>query len=321
LYDLRGLNGKLDKLLDSVTVFTEEELVPIMIGGVHTKTLNEMRYDNQTMIDINNHHSRLRKVAFYGVEDAPECWRVISNLTDTAAEDYDIWEATKDNFFINKAQEALDNHIGEMNANNLMYKAIKNTRGWLYPEYVILSGGTDNALSRLKTENRHRQDAIDFLNNANTEWRYLIGSYHRDSFTYDSIAKYVLTWQEKHYFLGKWYNQSRTFWSLADVLAEQKAIPGRVYKSRNVYFQESYLRFKARKFYPSDGVILCKSQVAFPGAPYDHKPISNEKAGDSIYEMFGNNHFQERNSPQAKEKLELLYSGFFDTYFKVKKAK
>ena len=51
--------------------------------------------------------------------------------------------------------------------------------------------------------------------------------------------------------------------------------------------------------------------------PYDHKPISNEKAGESIYEMFGNNHFQERNSTQTEKKLEALYKGEFGLYWKV----
>ena len=51
--------------------------------------------------------------------------------------------------------------------------------------------------------------------------------------------------------------------------------------------------------------------------PYDHKPISNEKASESIYELFGNNHFQERNSTQTKEMLELLYQGEFGPYWEV----
>jgi hypothetical protein len=55
--------------------------------------------------------------------------------------------------------------------------------------------------------------------------------------------------------------------------------------------------------------------MAFPGAPYDHKPISNEKPGESKYEMFGNNHFQERNSPETKKKLTDLYKGTFDDWF------
>jgi hypothetical protein len=77
------------------------------------------------------------------------------------------------------------------------------------------------------------------------------------------------------------------------------------------------LIFKVQQFFPSDGVALCKSQVAFPGAPYDNKPISNEKPGESIYEMFGNNHFQERNSTETLRVMKNLYNGFYDPFFQV----
>jgi len=57
-------------------------------------------------------------------------------------------------------------------------------------------------------------------------------------------------------------------------------------------------------FYPSDGVVLIKSQKAFPGV----KEINTWK-------MKGNNHFQERNSPQTEEALKKLYAGGYDDYF------
>ena len=56
-------------------------------------------------------------------------------------------------------------------------------------------------------------------------------------------------------------------------------------------------------FYPNDGVVLVKSQKAFPGV------------GGRIDKMEKNNHFQERNSPQTEEVLEKLYKGKYDGYF------
>lgn len=307
VYNLRGLNGKLDKLIDSVTVFTEEKLVPVMIAGVHTNTLDEMRYDNQTMIDINNHQSRLHKVAFYGVEDAPECWRVISNMVDVAAEEYPIWTATKDDFFIDKAREALDNHRGEINANDRKYKLIRNTAGWSHPKYVLLSGGTDQALSRLKKENKERKKAVLFLENASDEWRYLIGSYHKDSFEFDTIYHYSVTWEQRGYNSTTWYTQSRhrfsshqealDYYNTLHLNPSQKRAPV-------VSMNPSGALRKTLKFFPSDGVVLTKSQKAFPGV--DSKNIDK---------MPGDNHFQERNSPNTLVLFEALYNGDFDPFF------
>lgn len=310
VYNLRGLSGKLDKLLDSVTVFTEEKLVPVMVAGVHTNTLDEMRYDNQTMIDINNHQSRLHKVAFYGVEDAPECWRVISNMVDVAAEEYPIWTATEDNFFINKAQEALDNHIGEINANDRKYKLIKNTAGWSHPKYVLLSGGTDQALARLKKENYERNKAKLFLENANDEWRYLIGSYNDSTFTYDTTSFWMVEWKEQQASNGYntnplWTTNSQRFGTYGAAINYRNLVYANPYKTiKDFTITQEYEYTKHRVFFPSDGVVLTKSQKAFPGVD-----ISN------VREMRGDSHFQERNSPNALTLFEALYNGDFGTFF------
>jgi hypothetical protein len=316
LYDLRGFSNKLDKLLDTKNVFIEEKLAPIMIAGVHTNSLDEMRYDNQTMININNHQSRLNKVAFYGIEDAPECWRVISNLTDTASEEYPIWTATKDNFFVDKAQEAEDNHIGEINANNRKIKRNKNiikasTAVTLLPGgwgIRLLTGAATAGLvlqnKRLDSENSERNKAVNFLDNANTEWRYLIGSYHRDSFTTKTETRHKVTWEEKYGFGGKWYSQERTnFPEWWDAQAHYNNV--NVYKKRNMQLSTYTITHKLQTFYPSDGVVLKKSQLAFPGVD-----LKNTR------EMNGDSHFQERNSPNARDLFIDLYKGKFGKFFR-----
>lgn len=315
VYDLRGWSGKLDKLLDSVKVFTEEKLVPALLGGVTTPTLDEMRPDNQTMINLNNHQSRLRKVAFYGVEQAPECWRIMSNMVDVAAEKYPIWTATNDDFFIKKAQEALDNHIGEINANtrkikrnntiitasNTVFKLMPG--GWFFLPATI---ATHIVLiiqnNRLDGENQERNKAVTFLDNANTEWRYLIGSYHIDSFDIVTETKHKVTWREKYSFLSRWYSQERDgFNEKSDAEAYFKNI--NVYKTDNMQLSTYTVTNKTLKFFPSDGIILVKSQKAFPGV------------GDRTDAMPGDNHFQMRNSPETERVMKLLYDGFYDPFF------
>ena len=107
-----GLSGAdvIDKIDDAIV----NTLAPLSTGSLHTPTLDEMKPNSPTMDSINNHHSRLRKVAFYGIEEEPECWRVISGITDTASEDYPIWGATRDDHFQGKMEKARAAHEGEV---------------------------------------------------------------------------------------------------------------------------------------------------------------------------------------------------------------
>ena len=56
-------------------------------------------------------------------------------------------------------------------------------------------------------------------------------------------------------------------------------------------------------FYPNDGVVLVKSQKAFPGV------------GGRIDKMEKNNHFQERNSKETLRVLRKLYRGGVEGYY------
>jgi hypothetical protein len=64
-----------------------------------------------------------------------------------------------------------------------------------------------------------------------------------------------------------------------------------------------------RSFFPSDGVVLVKSQKAFPGV----KESDTDK-------MEGNNHFQVRNSSETRRVLENLYEEkLYDQFFRLTK--
>jgi hypothetical protein len=314
-----AVNEKIDKLI-------ETELVPLALEGVHAKTLDELATGSKTMDSLKNHPSKLHKLAFYGVETAPECWRVIDNMVTKSAEEYDEFDAISDGALIDTMNMILDNHIGEINANNRIIKRnnklmLASTALAFLPGGLVVKLLSAGALATLtvqnnakNNENYHRQKSADFLNNANTQWRYLIGSYHVDSVTTITETKHMVKWEEKYKVGSKWSSKEKTnFPEWWDAQAHYNNV--NVHRKRNMQLSTYTTTHTFQKFYPSDGVALCKSQMAFPGAPYDHKPISNEKPGESKYEMFGNNHFQERNSPQTKEKLFKLYDGGFGKYW------
>ncbi|MGB0849856.1 MAG: esterase/lipase family protein [Bacteroidia bacterium] len=313
-YNLRGLSGKLDKMLDSTGAFIEKSLVPIMIAGVHTNTLDEMAPGSSTMNNINNHQSRLRKVAFYGVEDAPECWRVIDNMTGTPAEEHPIFTATEDQDFVNKAESVKGDHEAAISDNNTKIKRNKklmagSTVLTFLPGGValkLLTGGATAGLvlqnKKLKKNSEHREEAVEFLDNANTEWRYLIGSYHRDSLETVTELLWKANWQEKYGFGSRWYYQERTGFK-SQQEAKDYISNVNVYKKKNGTESPYSSTHQVQKFFPSDGVVLQRSQLAFPGV------------GNRTDKMPGNNHFQERNSPETLRVMEKLYNGDYDYYF------
>ncbi|PCJ65917.1 MAG: hypothetical protein COA58_07500 [Bacteroidetes bacterium] len=294
-----GLKGS--DLVDKIDGAIENQLAPVMLASIQAPTLDEMAPGSPTMNSINNHKSRLRKVAFYGIEDAPECWKIVSNMTDTASEDYPLWEAERDYHFQEKMEKARYEHetvIQELG------KEIR-VRGDYMKIPILKKLLSTKKYNELVDEKNHRERAITFLNNANTQWRYLIGSYHRDSFETKTINKYIVKWDEKYgWFLSKWYHQERSFYNYDDAVSYSKTIHGQVYQIKNQEIATVQETREVQQFFPSDGVVLVRSQRAFPGV------------GGRVDKMEHNNHFQERNSPETEILLLKLYNGKYDSYFK-----
>jgi pimeloyl-ACP methyl ester carboxylesterase len=318
IYDLTGSVGYLfgvsaTDLLNNLDTLIKNQLAPLMLSSVHTPTLDEMRPNGPQMNAINNHHSRLHKVAFYGVEDAPECWKVMTSFTDTASEDYPLWGAQPDHYFQERMEKVQDSHIASIEENESNIKKWKRLQVGVNILFPIISVPLTNALWTKKAveaenQNKHRQKAIDFLNNANTEWRYLIGSYHRDSVTTTTETKHKVMWQEKYGWGSRWYDQERKgFDNWWEAQAHYNNV--NVYRKRNVQLSTYTETKTVRKFYPSDGVILVKSQKAFPGV------------GKRTDKMTDNNHFQERNSTETLRVMEKLYHGDYDPFFKIERRK
>jgi hypothetical protein len=275
-------------LINKIDEAIENKLAPLSTGSLHTPTLDEMKPGSSTMNSINNHHSKLRKVAFYGIEEEPECWRVISGITDTAAEDYPIWQAVRDNHFQDKMEKARAAHEGEI----------------FYLQWE-LRGAFPVGKKRDEKEDelKHRKNAVAFLNNANTQWRYIIGAYHKDSVETKIVDKYTVEWEEKYGWLGKWYPRKSVFYSYENARSHYNMIPHSVYKWKNGSINTTQETKQIQKLFPNDGVVLVRSQRAFPGV------------GKRQDKMEGDNHFQERNSPETKRVMKELYIGGYDKYF------
>lgn len=302
------------ELLNQLDSVNKRELAPLMLADVHANTVEEMRPDNQTFLDIDAHDSKLRRVVFYGIEDAPECWRLMDNIVTQAAEDYPIWGAQPDTAMMNKMERIRADHESSILENKKKIKAygvLNALYAYNFPVLFSLSSVANvnlvkNKINYLNTENKHRQQNVDFLNNANTQWRYLIGSYHRDSFSTQTRTRYQVQWEEKYGFLSKWYNQTRVFSSTAEREAYITNVTNQVHSVRNIQNTTLTDTIKVKSFYPSDGLIPVKNQIAWPGTKQDH-----------MDKMEHNHHFQERNSSETKRVLEKLYQGDYDEFFQI----
>src|SRR5690606_18099219 len=82
-YDFTGtfagtfLAGGIYNLRERLDTLIKNELAPLMLASLHRPTLDSMAPGTPMMNTLNNHWGSMHRVAFYGIEDAPECWRVM----------------------------------------------------------------------------------------------------------------------------------------------------------------------------------------------------------------------------------------------------
>jgi hypothetical protein len=299
--DINDITTGLDSLLATT-------LAPLMLSPQHTNTLDEMRPDHQTMVSLNSHKTKLRRVAFYGIEIEPECWRLLDNIVVKPSPDYDLWGAQPDDSLIRTVEAIRYDHLLNIAHRKREILAI-NHGPFKYPahwqgNYLQYSIAKKKQIATKTAEINNRKKAVEFLDNANTYWRYIIGSYHKDSFTIDSVTHYELSWEEKYGWLGRWYSKSRVFDTYGEAKSHYNNL--RVYSKKRMVIVTKTKAVRVNEFYPSDGVVLAKSQKAFPGI--------TERLTDL---MVDNNHMQERNSTETKRVLESLYDGWYDDFFKI----
>lgn len=284
------------EFLEQLDTFIKDHISPLLVSSLHTQTLEEMRPGSQQMSWINNHTSRLRKVAFYGIEDEPECWRVMNDVVGTSSGSYPLFTAEEDEELMDKMERIRAHHVAKIAENDVLLKK------WFYWHQVHVFLG-DQKKKKTRMENVYRKRAIDFLDKANTEWRYLIGAYHVDSFEFVNETSYLVTAELKR--AGQTVDvttrsfptkpQAEEFAQYIKQFAEYQTRVDRVTTSE-----------RRRKYFPNDGVVLAKSQVAFHGVHAKH-----------VDKMEGDNHFQERNSPETGRVLKKLYRGGYDKFFLV----
>lgn len=281
--------------------FIKTHLAPALLAGLHSPTLDSMVPNTPIINSLTAYQSRLRRAAFYGVEDAPEVWRIMDMVMNDEPSDVPLFTANTDDKFMETVERIRRDNLLEIKNNEDEITKKKNILPGSLLNHILYN----NRIKKLELINQRRQEKVDFLNNANTQWRYLIGSYHRDSFDVITVTKYIVSYIHagfpgniiKHEFSNE--NDAYNF--------SQDLLNSNQYW--NVTTNTTTHTSTSRSFFPSDGVVLVKSQKAFPGVKESDTDI-----------MRHNNHFQVRNSSETRRVLENLYErDEYDQFFRLKK--
>ncbi len=309
------LQNSIISMKSNLDTFIKNQMSPLILSELHPQTLTEMLPNSPLINTLKNYNSRVHRVAFYGIEEAPEIWRVLDMVLNEEPSEADLWMANEDETLMKNMEIIRANHeaeikeqerlkkinLSKMRSNNI--KTYVSAALLVTPAVMVFNLRAKNFKAKAKTNEKiikNRSVSVDFLNNANTQWRYLIGSYHVDSFDFKVIKEYQLT-------IG----------NVVYMKTQDSALALEYYQ---IFMQEPEYNYKTvltvtfipsreRSFFPSDGVVLAKSQVAFPGVKESDTDI-----------MRKNNHFQVRNSSETKRVLENLFEGReYDDFFKLNK--
>lgn len=309
------LQNSINSMKSNLDTFIKNQMSPLILSELHPQTLTEMLPNSPLINTLKNYNSRVHRVAFYGIEEAPEIWRVLDMVLNEEPSEADLWMANEDETLMNNMEIIRANHIAEIKDQERLKKynlsKMRSNNIKKYVSIALLSGPitlafhlrAKNFEAKAKTNDKiikNRMVSVDFLNNANTQWRYLIGSYHIDSFDFKVTKEYKILIDNKQVIK----TEDSTFaHKLYDLLLQDPD-----FNFRSI-LTITHTPSRVRSFFPSDGVVLAKSQVAFPGVKESDTDI-----------MEKNNHFQVRNSSETKRVLESLYRGDeYDNFFKLNK--
>lgn len=309
------LQNSIISMKSNLDTFIKNQMSPLILSELHPQTLTEMLPNSPLINTLKNYNSRVHRVAFYGIEEAPEIWRVLDMVLNEEPSEADLWMANEDETLMNNMEIIRANHIAEIKDQERLKKSnlskMRSNNIKKYVSFALLSGPISLAFhlraknfeAKAKTNDKiikNRTVSVDFLNNANTQWRYLIGSYHIDSFDFKVTKEYKIFIDNKQVIK----TEDSTFaHKLYDLLLQDPD-----FNFRSI-LTITHTPSRVRSFFPSDGVVLAKSQVAFPGVKESDTDI-----------MRKNNHFQVRNSSETERVLKNLYEGEeYDNFFKLNK--
>lgn len=235
-----------------------------------------------TILNASALQDSIPKVAIVGIEAEPVLWRVLDIMTTEADTLKAGGPLTNNPFPLNDDHDLADFVNRKISSYNTKW-AVHNANS--HKTWYKMWGQ-----SKIEREKAKKYEAArDWFSAANLQWKRNIGA-RRDSVYQDGFICHCLVDSSGYYVMQQHYvpNQSD---------CSSNSNHGCWVEPRLV--QATFLK-------PSDGVILCESQEAFPGC-------------DRIEIMNGINHMQQRNSRETKEILNELFDGQLGDYFQLKK--
>jgi pimeloyl-ACP methyl ester carboxylesterase len=274
-----------------------DKILPLGVSNVAgnflTGTLNNF-CDTCAFVNLLNNHSNFHsthRVAFYGEEDGPEFLRLMHFQAVKGVNEYAPFEADYDSSLI----LAFDTLYGNYKMKELGYKFTYQYWSSFSDLANFFNFGRYNKLAReaLSKYNGFRQ-GVNWMSTLNDKWLSIIGGY--DYVTIDDFgcqcAYQVTTGEEGVIFVPA---------GSAPLCAHYTPPNQGAYNYFNCNWIDEETTIKTEV--ATDGVVTVPSAMAFPGAGLNKKDMPHS------------NHFQMRNDPRTKERLNELWNGQWGNWF------
>jgi pimeloyl-ACP methyl ester carboxylesterase len=278
------------------------DLVPSLFANFTPGITNDFFVGASKLNEINDYPSNLPKVAFWGKETpGTEMWRELSSLLlqkpDLAT--VPSFGGDDDNQLVEFRNSAIQHFTDKRN----LWQSLTDAWPWCnwyqwitMTGYCIYSDGVKN--NQLDNITGY-QKGIDWLNNANEDWRVIIGAKRFDEV--GTSTEYECNCSEYDYDGNTIYSWTTSVADINDCVGNGWLTgcspTGNTVTVSNFQFVDE----------ASDGIVVESSAKGFP------QGTSPEPTPNRI--MDGSNHQQMRNDSNTKARLLELFNGQFGNYF------
>jgi Putative serine esterase (DUF676) len=289
-----------ESIIEPACKFIANDIVPIVTSDFVSPINQDYRVGAAVINEINSVQTQTNKVAFYGVEADPLVWRMLYSLRGKQPNLFDPFEADDDSPLVAKANEnqlkyqlKASQHQSEYNGLGWDYCS-----WWQWVTMPYVCPFHDAVISSKRRKEAKMRDAwtqgSNWWLNANSRYKAAMGAteavgslstvYECNCTIYDpSTGNDVYSYATTTATPQDCYNQGSPNTSCN--LGSPTTIVNYTFVNNE-----------------SDGIVLASSASGYPGA--------------ATKEMIGSNHQQMRNDSNTKNRLNELYEGTYNPYFR-----
>lgn len=279
----------------------ETQVLPVLMDDYMAGTTSSYAVGADYLSELNTFHTDLPYICFYGVEDDPVLWNLVTHLfpgrepNNTVTYGEEPFGATDDMTGVNYANAMIGKYWSKYLTHSYLYEYYNDLlTGFDFSTLLcFLSPACILEATIAREDAKNLRDAYelgyDWISNANMNWEQMIGAR-----SYEQTGAYCncQTWTDYGELL---FSTS----VLTDV--DEPCIPVTDYTVCQVIPVYEWI-MKA-----NDGVVLRESASS---------GVSQVNMGMLGKRMVGSNHFSMRNDANTELKLTKMFEGYFGNYYR-----